>query len=266
MENNICRFLPNNGELHDINILNFVYEKKEQKYDKLKCDAMYKMHLVLNGHGRIHVLGASYELEKDDVFFTFPSMSYAIESEDDFEYMYISYIGLRANVLMDKINISKKNFLFRSVSGLIPIWKESIVNDNLILNLRCEGILLYSFSILGEQKKRNEEGDSNIVLMIKKYIDENFSNSSLCLESISEKCAYNKKYISTLFKKKFNIGIAQYISMLRIQHACTLMEQGFTSVKDIAFLCGFSEPFYFSTVFKSRMGISPRDYIQTISH
>lgn len=56
------------------------------------------------------------------------------------------------------------------------------------------------------------------------------------------------------------VGISEYVATLRIQQACTLLDQGFTSVKDIAFLCGYNDPLYFSKVFKAKTGVSPREY------
>jgi AraC-like DNA-binding protein len=41
------------------------------------------------------------------------------------------------------------------------------------------------------------------------------------------------------------------------------MVQGITQIKNIAKLSGFSDPLYFSTVFKQKMGVSPKDYLKT---
>ena len=49
--------------------------------------------------------------------------------------------------------------------------------------------------------------------------------------------------------------------MLRIKYAVSLLEHGIGSVKNVAFLSGFSDPMYFSTVFKKVVGVSPKDYM-----
>lgn len=259
MGNNICRFLPN-MQNEDVNILNFVYETKKREYTGMNVETVYKMHLAVRGKGKFHTLHGVYDLNDGDIFFTRPSMSYAIESGENFEYMYISYLGLRTNRLMDKLNISGERVIFKNQTELKTIWENSILDNKSILNLRCEGILLYSFSILGEKITEDRENDDT-VLKIKEYIEENFSDNSLSLEKISKKYSYNKKYISGVFKKKFGVGITQYTTRLRIQYACALMERGFTSVSDIAFQSGFSDSMYFSKVFKKVMGISPKEQI-----
>lgn len=265
MSKNICRFIPNSGSESNLNILNFVHETKRQLKEKIKYETTYKMHLVTKGSGEIFLFGKEYFLECGDVFFTFPSMEYAVRSNEDFEYMYISFIGMRTNNLLDRLNINKENFLFKNQKKLMPVWQESILDNKSILNLRCEGILLYSFSVLGEQTAESKLGDDELTVKVKSYIDEHFTDSDISLEIISKLFAYNKKYISTVFKQKFRVGIAQYISTLRIQYACTLVESGFSSVSDIAHMCGFSDAQYFSRVFKGKMGVSPKEHIKTQS-
>ena len=61
---------------------------------------------------------------------------------------------------MDKININKERFLFKNNKKQKNDRMESITDDESIMSLRCEGILIYSFSIVGEQimneKKQRE--------------------------------------------------------------------------------------------------------------
>ena len=49
---------------------------------------------------------------------------------------------------------------------------------------------------------------------------------------------------------------------MRIKYAVSLLEHGIDSVKNVAFLSGFSDPLYFSNVFKKVVGVSPKEYKQ----
>jgi len=44
-----------------------------------------------------------------------------------------------------------------------------------------------------------------------------------------------------------------------------LIEQGIVSVKNVAILSGFQDALYFSKVFKDAVGISPKEYIESIN-
>lgn len=261
MDNNICRFLPTNSDSGEINILNFVYETEKQLPMNLRYDTVFKMHLVVRGRGAVCVFGDRYEISEGDLFFTFPASEYSLESGEDFEYMYISCFGLRINKITDKLGINKRNFVFRGMESLVSLWRGSIYDNKTTFNLKCEGLLLYSFSCIATEEQDFSGDGTRNVLYIKKYIDENFADKELSLDMLSERFSYSGKYISKLFKTELGVGISQYINTLRVHKAQALVEQGFTSVKDIAARCGFSDQFYFSRVFKEKTGDSPKEFI-----
>lgn len=164
---------------------------------------------------------------------------------------------------MEKIGISKYNPFFEGGEDLIPFWKKTVTDDRSILSLRSEGILLYTLSVLGENDFEQKESDG-VALKVKKYIDEHFSDGQLSLNDIGTHFSYNSKYVSSVFKAAFGLGVSEYICSVRIHQARVLMEQGFTTVKDIAYQCGFSDQFYFSKVFKKTVGSSPKEYIESL--
>lgn len=264
MNENICHFVPYHKDYHSIHTINFVLETKKQIFNSLKSESVYKMYYVVSGNGFIHTTGKVHQLSEGDVFFTFPSQPFAIESGNNFTYMYISFVGSRGNMIMEKLNISARNFLFNGYTEVENFWKKGLSTTSPMTDLISESVLLYTFSILGEKllssDKYNEK--STTALMIKKYIDDNFSDTDFCIDKISKELSYNKKYISSVFKKEFNIGVIEYLTTVRIQNACTMIQQGFTSVNDIAFRCGYSDAQYFSKVFKNKMSLSPMQYMK----
>ena len=110
----------------------------------------------------------------------------------------------------------------------------------------------------------HERGRMDLISAIQKYVDEHFSDPDFSLERLGSDLKYNKKYLSTVFKRHVGVGIVEYLHTVRIQHACTMLKQGFTSVSDVALRCGYPDAQYFSKVFKRRMSISPREYMASI--
>ena len=261
---NVCHFVPYHQDYHSIHTIHFVLETTPQKDTMLKSQAVYKMHLVCSGTGKLHTAGKIISLKKGDVFFTFPGTPYCIESVESFTYMYISFLGSRGNMIMDNLKISSQNYVFSGCEEIQSFWEKGIDTTPETADLIAESVLLYSFYFLGNEiipmeTKRGEE--ENIAPVIKKYVDDNFSRHKLTLEHLSAELLYSPKYISAVFKKKFNVGFAEYLNTIRIQNACTLIRQGFTNVSGIANRCGYEDPQYFSKVFKEKMGISPKTYI-----
>ena len=263
MKNSICRFIPRNNALDSINTINFVLEKMPKQYTKPSAKAEYKMLYAVKGEGIFHTDTKKYKIITGDLFFCLPGVPYSIESGEDFEYMYITFVGIRANMIMDRLGINRNNFIFHDYSEIFDFWNSSLNVRTEVSDLRSESVLMYTFSVMGERliTQNGEKKITNTVSLIKKYIDDNFADSDFSLDKISTELSYNKKYISTVFKENFKIGISEYINTLRIQHACELMEQELTSIKDIAYLCGFTDASYFSRLFKNKMGISPSEHI-----
>jgi len=263
-ENNICRFVPKANDHEAIHVIHFVLQRSFSPYTGLRSNSVYQLHLVIAGTGILHTPGHVQELQKGDLFFVLPAVPFAIENSNGLESMYISYIGPRANMIMDNLKINSQNLLFHAFEELIPFWTESLHSNTTMLALRSESVLLYTFSVLGSRFFNEETKEKKSLLtaaLAKKYIDENFSDTEFSLDKMGQVLSYSKKYLSTAFKEEFQIGITEYLNTVRIQHACTLMEQGFTSIKDIALLCGFHDPLYFSRVFKKAMLMSPKEHM-----
>ena len=96
------------------------------------------------------------------------------------------------------------------------------------------------------------------------YIDAHYRESGFSLEDISYKFSYTGKYLSALIKKHLNISFRQYLNKIRIQYAIELMEKGEDAVSKISEECGYSEPEYFSKVFRNFCGMSPTEYLKRL--
>lgn len=262
---NICKFISsekNRGELH---IINFVYEKEKPSNTLPTTSSVYKVCIVTGGsailtQGKMHI-----QIKKGNVFFIFPAVPYTIEGDREFEFMYVSFIGVRANFLMERYGINSKNFSFDGGEELLILWKKSIEYSPAVTDIAAESVVLFTLSMVADDFLIEEETGTNTenrFLLIKKYIDESFSDAEISLEKLSREFSYNKKYLSTAFKKQFKIGVFEYLYTVRINHACALIDKNYKSAKDLAFLCGFSDPMHFSKVFKKKMKMSPREYIK----
>ena len=265
MNQNICHFIPHQREYQTIHTIHFVLETRPENFSIWTTEAVYKMYYVREGKGLLHAAGKVQPLEAGDMFFTFPAVPFMIEDVEGLAYMYISFLGARGNRIMEKLKIGKQQYWYPECQEVEALWEQGINMRSEYAELLSESILLYSFSFLGNRQlalENNPLKPFELADRLKKYVDDHFGEQDFSLEQISNALSYNQKYISSVFKKEMGVGITEYLNTIRIQHACTMFQQGFTSVNDVSGCCGFSDPQYFSRVFKQRMRITPGNYIK----
>jgi YesN/AraC family two-component response regulator len=180
-------------------------------------------------------------------------------SGKEIQYVYIDFSGVRAGELFSRFDVTKNTRIYKGFDGLIPLWLESLGRaSEKTLDLAAESIILHTFSRLFEKSPDTHGIVSEITMMTEKY----FSNPDLSISSIAEELSYNQKYLSHIFKEKTGIGYSEYLRSVRLKYAVMLLDQGIDSIKNVAFLSGFSDPLYFSKVFKEQVGYSPKDYLK----
>ena len=63
-----------------------------------------------------------------------------------------------------------------------------------------------------------------------------------------------------LFVKTFGMAPGEYITAMRLTNASTLLLDTNIPIKQIGAICGYPDPQFFSKIFKSHLGLSPREY------
>ncbi len=93
------------------------------------------------------------------------------------------------------------------------------------------------------------------------YIQAHFKEPELSIEEVAKKSFMSEVYFRRLFKREYGISPQKYIVNLRIQNAVGLISSGYYSLKEIAFMSGYTDYKYFTTEFKRALGVSPSKYL-----
>lgn len=80
------------------------------------------------------------------------------------------------------------------------------------------------------------------------------------IDSLAEEIHVNASYLSHLFKEQIGQCFTDYLASLRIAKAEELICTTNMSLSQIGEQVGYSDPNYFSRVFKKRKGIGPREF------
>jgi len=253
---NICKFVDPAAP-HELSVSCFILESEQQVMQTKQLLHQYKAILTVRGEGTFHFDHYQIRFSPGSLVFGLKGETFFADCGDDCEYMYICFDGIRAEELLRRFCIHPGLRSFSGYDGLIPLWQESLSRAAPhTIDLVSESILLYTFSRLAS----GEKAPSGPVSRVVEITEKQFTDASLSLSSIAESMGYNVKYLSHLFKGKMGVGYTEYLRTLRIKYAISLFDHGIESIKNVSALCGFSDPLYFSTVFKKSVGITPQKY------
>lgn len=135
---------------------------------------------------------------------------------------------------------------------------KGISSSNMIL--KTMSILDRYFLMLDEETEKYQPQKSSFYNNIKSYIEEHYSEQGLFLNEIAEYFGINPSYLSTQFKKEFNIGVTDYISLVRIENAKKLLVTTKLTNEQISAQVGFANARTFLRTFQRLEGVTPKEY------
>lgn len=229
------------------------YEFDNFQYED--CELIYFIH----GEGLISI---------DHENFTYKSHSICFSKE-------LALKDLRCLKKTDYICIrfSKENLPFDLENGIYPVTSKNIylLFQEILqeytekkpyyfsyCNLKIEEILLH----LARNENLYDENSIPIYKLIQEIdsmpcFSKNVKEMAICT-------GYSYDHFRHKFKQITGIPPADYVLNKRLENACKLLSEGKLSCSEIAEFCNFSSPSQFSTLFKKKMGIVPKEYIKKI--
>lgn len=103
-----------------------------------------------------------------------------------------------------------------------------------------------------------------VVSSVMEYIKENFANPSLNVDTISRTFHISASYLSRIFKKETDESLIGFLTDLRLEEATKLLLTTNEKSYSVAQQVGYTDPNYFSYVFKKKYGIAPTRYRKKI--
>ncbi|KRE86465.1 AraC family transcriptional regulator [Paenibacillus sp. Soil766] len=148
-----------------------------------------------------------------------------------------------------------------------PLWMDKIIACDTILEMQQELQLLLrevcafaASRIEANQTKERTETLRELIAKVMQYIEDQYQDANLNVNTIGENFALRGSYVSKLFKDQTGEGLLDYITKYRIQQAKKMISYKQDSISEIARLVGYNEVATFIRVFKKYEGITPGKY------
>ncbi len=161
------------------------------------------------------------------------------------------------------------NLLNKSGADMDYIYKTSVCTNRDIIMLDTlpevktyvNGVVKQTIELIGSMNKHKV---SNLIVEVKKYVDENYANNKLSLTAVAKKFFLNPSYLSRTFKKEADVSFVEYITSVRMEKAMSLLKRSDIKVFEIADIVGISDPNYFSNCFKKYTGLCVSDFRKSV--
>ena len=122
----------------------------------------------------------------------------------------------------------------------------------------------FIYSAIIKMRESNVKNQVNktekIIEDIYYYIEKNFSDPTISLESISDELNISISYLSMLLKKLKGVTFNKELIRYRMEKAKELLKYSNEKVINISKQCGYNEVYYFSHSFKKYTGESPKEF------
>ena len=129
------------------------------------------------------------------------------------------------------------------------------------IELRLRGTFRYICNLMSNQ--RDSYGKRQAMLALD-YIEKNYADSSVTLNSVCTALAMSTSYFSSVFKNYTGETFIESLTKKRMEKAKILLEQGNLKTYEIAEAVGFSDAHYFSVAFKKTVGKTPTEYAREV--
>lgn len=225
------------------------------------------IHYVISGKGYFTANGKTWTLEKGNAFIIYKgeTVEYHADKDDPWRYVWIDFDGDMCEAMLGKTGFS----IFERVTPplseeiMLPIFK------NFSNEFGSESYELFGISNLfrliaeiarvfpnGSGLKKN----ASIAEQAMDLINANYKNMDCRVEKIAEMLSVSRSQIYRSFVEKYGTSPKSYIDNLRIRYAKKLLCDEAITVAEVSYSSGFSDPLYFSGVFRRITGFSPSKY------
>jgi AraC-like DNA-binding protein len=94
------------------------------------------------------------------------------------------------------------------------------------------------------------------------YIESHYPVAEMTLADVAREVRLAPTYLANLFKRVYGTTIRQTLIEIRLEEARRLLKEGRFSVKEVAYLTGWSDQLYFSKVYRKRYGYPPSQHLR----
>lgn len=130
------------------------------------------------------------------------------------------------------------------------------INDIKDLNITY---INYLRSLLARLEETKNCKLSGLILSALRYIEENYRDN-IGLDDVAKQINMSYHHFSKFFKESTGKNFVDYLTELRVEKAKEILKDKTINIKEICYEVGYTDPNYFSKIFKKSTGMTPTEF------
>lgn len=211
--------------------------------------------IPLSGQARMQFNKTPYDMAQGKIFHFAPTMTLDKEviGKEYWDYMVVQYQSHPLNPHAHTDYETDISFTPQLYDLLLQLYIHCAIPGQ----FPAEQAQRLFLNILDKSKLESTKQDARIFIeQATKFIDEHYM-LPLNIPDLAQKYGFTAKQFTQLFRKYIGLSPNQYIIDYRIQRARDLLARKEYSVAEVSSFVGYTDPYYFSRIFKKKMGMSP---------
>lgn len=118
----------------------------------------------------------------------------------------------------------------------------------------------YTNNILNIEDGYFGVSEQDFLRKLNDLIEKNLDNSAYTVEDLARSLTISRVQLYRKVKAILGISVSDHINNIRLDKSKELLKKSELNISEIAYAVGFSSPNYFSTSFKNKFGVTPKEY------
>jgi signal transduction histidine kinase/DNA-binding response OmpR family regulator len=97
---------------------------------------------------------------------------------------------------------------------------------------------------------------------VSSVVEENLRDGGFTIDRLADEVGLSRRQLERKLRSLTRLTPHGYVRMMRLKRAAQLLEKRVGNVSEVAYRVGFSDPNYFSRLFRQTFGSTPSDYIK----
>lgn len=215
---------------------------------------------VAKGKFCVTVDGKELFLKEGDVMVIFPYLVHSYEASRDTDVILVLFDPAETS-FDNTFWIKKPLSPITDGKSLAPLLERILFHSR---NGKAKTAMGYLNAVLGEylemvptvkSDRRSDQG----AIRVLSYLAEHYAEE-VTVSSVAKALYVSSSYVSKIFSQQLQYGFREYLNILRIQKAISLLESSNKKIVEIMLDSGFQNQSSFNRVFRELTGTSPADY------